>query len=101
MWAGALQAPVARLATVFGAGKALEERLLGDGASASEWLADEDARSPGDDDEVEVDYTYVSRACEAASRLPDVVLTPEDVADLRNLSTDFSISLDTEDEGYR
>lgn len=98
-WAGTFRPHDTRLPTVVGVGKALEERLLDDGVSASDWLADAMGAAPRDGDEGEVDCAYVAQACEAASQLPDVTLTPDDLADLRDLSTDFSFDLVMEDEG--
>lgn len=97
-WADAFQTHGILLAAASREGKTLRERLQDGSMSAVDWSAEDGGRSRPDEDDIEVDYGYVTRACEAASRLPDVTLTPEDVTDLRGLSTDFSFSLGIEDE---
>jgi hypothetical protein len=70
-----------------------EPSLLVNGERTDEEVAEQEGA-----EEVEVDYTYISRAAEDAAHLPDVILQPEDLQALKAVSTDFSFRIDVDED---
>lgn len=98
VWAGAFQTPGILLAAASREGMTLRERLQDGSVSAVDWSAEDGGRSRPDEDEIEVDYTYISRACEAAAHAPGATVTDEDRAAYAGLGQHtYSLDIDYED----
>jgi hypothetical protein len=55
-----------------------------------------DAEPAEQEEEVEVDYRYISRAAADTAHLPPIVLRAEDLQALTAISTDFSFPIDVD-----